>query len=253
MRRLKIVHTIVLIVVLISTTLSLADTDNHDYGIIKNQNSPHAKLKSVDLKDVRWTDGFWAVQFVKTRDVTLPRLWELASDPEKGHAIQNLRIAAGIETGTQRFFPDGLDFGNSFRSIRLIDAQKAETAGVTVFQRRCIRKTDNRMCVFIAVKCPGVIKKATAHSKVNEPEHSRLQLNDQIFPATQHPPYLTAPKFRGKAVRHRSAQGLTRKRNAGDSLAGYGLSQLPGEGFNFRHLRHFALFQLNKSSVYLKA
>ncbi len=99
MQRLQIIHTIVLIAVLLSTTLSRADMVNHDYGIIKNQNSPHAKLKSVDLKDVRWTDGFWADQFVKTCDVTLPRLWELASDPEKGHAIGNLRIAAGIENG----------------------------------------------------------------------------------------------------------------------------------------------------------
>ncbi|MBC8469404.1 MAG: glycoside hydrolase family 127 protein [Planctomycetes bacterium] len=99
MNRLKIKHMFVLIAVLLSSTLSSADTVNHDYGIIKNQNSPHAKLKSVDLKDVRWTDGFWADQFAKTCDVTLPRLWELASDPEKGHAIQNLRIAAGIETG----------------------------------------------------------------------------------------------------------------------------------------------------------
>ncbi|UCG57775.1 MAG: glycoside hydrolase family 127 protein [Phycisphaerales bacterium] len=70
-----------------------------DYGVIKNQTSPHAKLHSVDIRDVRWTDGFWADRFAVTRDVTLPRLWELASDPEKGHAIQNLRIAAGIEKG----------------------------------------------------------------------------------------------------------------------------------------------------------
>ncbi len=67
--------------------------------MIKNQDSPQAKLKSVDLKDVRWTEGFWAERFAQTRDVTLPKLWELASDPKKGHAIQNLRIAAGIEKG----------------------------------------------------------------------------------------------------------------------------------------------------------
>jgi len=99
MLSLKIKNIIALIAVLLSNTTSIARTVNHDYGIIKNQNSPHAKLKSVNLKDVRWTEGFWAEQFVKTRDVTLPRLWELSSDPEKGHAIQNLKIAAGIETG----------------------------------------------------------------------------------------------------------------------------------------------------------
>jgi len=78
---------------------SLETSASRDYGVIKNQYSPQAKLKSVDLNDVRWTDGFWAQRFAQTRDVTLPKLWELASDPETGHAIQNLRIAAGIEDG----------------------------------------------------------------------------------------------------------------------------------------------------------
>ncbi len=72
---------------------------NRDYGVIKNQDSPKAKLRSVNLGDVRWTDGFWAERFAQTRDVTLPKLWELASDPEMGHAIQNLKIAAGLEKG----------------------------------------------------------------------------------------------------------------------------------------------------------
>jgi len=72
---------------------------SRDYGVIKNQNSPLAKLKSVNLGDVKWTNGFWADRFAQTRDVTLPKLWELASDPEMGHAIQNLRIAAGLEEG----------------------------------------------------------------------------------------------------------------------------------------------------------
>ncbi|MHC4568371.1 MAG: glycoside hydrolase family 127 protein [Planctomycetota bacterium] len=88
--------TVVLLVVCVSSFVQAA---NRDYGVVKNQDSPQAKLRSVDLNDVRWTDGFWAERFKVTRDVTLPKLWELASDPEMGHAIQNLRIAAGIEEG----------------------------------------------------------------------------------------------------------------------------------------------------------
>jgi len=84
---------------MIVCAMSFAQAKSRDYGVIKNQDSPQAKLKGVDLKDVRWTGGFWAERFAQTRDVTLPKLWELASDPEKGHAIQNLRIAAGIEAG----------------------------------------------------------------------------------------------------------------------------------------------------------
>ena len=99
MYTLKRIRNIVLMIALLSTTTSGANQNNQDYGIIKNQNSPYAKLKSVNLNDVHWTDGFWADQFTKTYKVTLPRLWELASDPEKGHAISNLRIAAGIEIG----------------------------------------------------------------------------------------------------------------------------------------------------------
>lgn len=70
-----------------------------DYGIVKTENSPHAVLRSVDLGDVRWTEGFWADRFVQCGEVTLPRLWELAADPAKGHVLENFRIAAGLAEG----------------------------------------------------------------------------------------------------------------------------------------------------------
>ena len=99
MRSLSIKLATLSIAVLLNCAASGAETGERDYGIIKNQNSPHAKLTSINLRDVRWTEGFWTERFAQTRDVTLPRLWELASDPEAGHAIQNLKIAAGIEKG----------------------------------------------------------------------------------------------------------------------------------------------------------
>ena len=67
-----------------------------DCGLIKNQESPHATLRSVDLRSVRWTKGFWADRFEQCRTVTLPRLLELAADPGMGHVLQNFRIAAGL-------------------------------------------------------------------------------------------------------------------------------------------------------------
>ena len=76
-----------------------ADISRRDYGIIKTVSSPYAKLKSVDLDSVRWTNGFWADRFDQCRTVTLPRLWELASGPEAGHAWKNMRIAAGLIEG----------------------------------------------------------------------------------------------------------------------------------------------------------
>lgn len=90
---------IILTGILIALTAYAQAQPKRDYGVIKNQQSPHARLHSVDLAAVGWSGGFWADRFAQTRDVTLPRLWELASDPEMGHAIQNLRIAAGLEKG----------------------------------------------------------------------------------------------------------------------------------------------------------
>lgn len=70
-----------------------------DHGITDNSRSPHCRLRSVSLRAVRWTDGFWAVRFTQCCEVTLPHLWKLAADPEWGHALTNLRIAAGLEEG----------------------------------------------------------------------------------------------------------------------------------------------------------
>jgi DUF1680 family protein len=72
---------------------------NCDGPLIDNTRSPHCRLRSLPLGAVRWTDGFWADRFEQACRVTLPRLWELAADPEWGHALTNLRIAAGLEQG----------------------------------------------------------------------------------------------------------------------------------------------------------
>jgi DUF1680 family protein len=68
---------------------------DRDGGIIKTDGSPHARLSSVDLADVRWTEGFWPQQFQKARNVTLPRLWELADE----WAWNNMLVAAGEKAG----------------------------------------------------------------------------------------------------------------------------------------------------------
>jgi len=42
------------------------------HGLVHTHASSHATLHSVDLADVRWTDGFWADRFATARDVSLP-------------------------------------------------------------------------------------------------------------------------------------------------------------------------------------
>lgn len=67
--------------------------------IINNSRSPKAVLKSVPLNSVRWTAGFWAERFRQTYEVTVRQLWELLADPQVGHVLDNMRIAAGLQHG----------------------------------------------------------------------------------------------------------------------------------------------------------
>jgi len=61
--------------------------------------SPHARLRCVDCDDVAWTEGFWPERFELCKQTTLPHLYALAADPNHGHALTNLRIAAGLQEG----------------------------------------------------------------------------------------------------------------------------------------------------------
>lgn len=83
----------------IMTANALRATEASDGRVIKTMNSPFSRLKSVDLASVRWTNGFWAERFKQCREVTLPYLLEAVSDPQRSHALTNLRIAAGLEKG----------------------------------------------------------------------------------------------------------------------------------------------------------
>ena len=74
-------------------------TTRRDRGLIANRRSPHCKLRSVDLSAVRWTRGFWAQRFRQCHDITLPHLHKLMCDPDWGHALRNLEIAAGLAEG----------------------------------------------------------------------------------------------------------------------------------------------------------
>ncbi|WP_197135658.1 glycoside hydrolase family 127 protein [Crateriforma conspicua] len=63
--------------------------------MVDTSDSPAARLQPFPLSAVRWTDGFWADRTAQMRTVTLRKLWDLAADPEAGHVLENMRIAAG--------------------------------------------------------------------------------------------------------------------------------------------------------------
>jgi uncharacterized protein len=83
---------------IIILSLLLANTFgfSQNNGLVDNSNSPHTKLKSINLQDITWTDGFWKYQFDIETQNTLPYMWDLYHNDTISHAYKNFEIAAGL-------------------------------------------------------------------------------------------------------------------------------------------------------------
>ncbi|MHC4397715.1 MAG: glycoside hydrolase family 127 protein, partial [Planctomycetota bacterium] len=68
-------------------------------GIVNTTSSPHAKLRSIDMDDVRWTDGFWADKFNLCRDVTVHSIYESLQNPKNAAYLPNFKVAASPAKG----------------------------------------------------------------------------------------------------------------------------------------------------------
>ena len=72
-------------------------------GIINNTNSPHVKLKSIDIGDCKWTEGFWGDKWKVAEEVMIPHMGTLLKG-DIGHAYNNFKIAAGLQKGEHKGF-----------------------------------------------------------------------------------------------------------------------------------------------------
>ncbi|GGF23773.1 aceric acid hydrolase [Echinicola rosea] len=93
-------------------------------ALVDHSQSPYAKLKSVNLQDVSWTDGFWRDKFKISRERTMPFMWDLYHDADKNHAVRNFEIAAGEMKGKHDgpSFHDG-DFYKVFEGMAALYAE----------------------------------------------------------------------------------------------------------------------------------
>lgn len=92
-------------------------------GLVNTADSPHARLHSVNMQDVQWTEGFWADRFEVARKAMVPHMGSLLYDPEISHAYRNFEIAAGLKEGTHKgpTFHDG-DFYKWFEGLASVYA-----------------------------------------------------------------------------------------------------------------------------------
>jgi hypothetical protein len=110
----KLVHC----VLIVSMAAGIAAARNR--GVIDTSESPHARLRSVDLDAVKWKGGFWGDRFNLVRDVGLPRMWEVMQDPDNSANFVNLQIAAGIAQG--KFHGNDWSDGDVYKAIETMAA-----------------------------------------------------------------------------------------------------------------------------------
>lgn len=83
-------------IVILSTILMMNPSYAQDQGIINNAESPHVKLKSINLGDCRWTSGFWANKFRLCEEVMVPHMGTILKG-DIGNAYNNFKIVAGLK------------------------------------------------------------------------------------------------------------------------------------------------------------
>jgi DUF1680 family protein len=77
--------------------------ENRSTGaIVDTSDSPYARLRGIDLRSVRWTDGFWHDRVQLVREETIPHLYDVMQREDVGKSMHNLEIAAGLKQGEYR-------------------------------------------------------------------------------------------------------------------------------------------------------
>jgi len=94
-----------------------------DKALVNTANSPYAKLHSINMSDVTWTEGFWADRFKVATETMVPNMWAIYNDPKISHAFKNFEIAAGLDTGSHAgpSFHDG-DYYKTLEAVAVLYA-----------------------------------------------------------------------------------------------------------------------------------
>lgn len=75
----------------------------HPNAIVRNFDSPHVKLRNINVGDSRWTEGFWAQKSRRCEKVMVPHMGTLLKG-DIGHGYNNFKFAAGLAEGEHNGF-----------------------------------------------------------------------------------------------------------------------------------------------------
>ncbi|KXX66600.1 glycoside hydrolase family 127 protein [Flammeovirga sp. SJP92] len=99
-----------------------------DRGVLGQANTPNVELKSINLGDCKWTEGFWADKFEVAETSMVPYMGEVLTG-DVGHALNNFKIAAGLKEGKHQgmHWHDG-DFYKWIEASMYVYAQNGDKA-----------------------------------------------------------------------------------------------------------------------------
>jgi uncharacterized protein len=93
--------------------------------VVDMRRSPHAKLQSIALADVVWTEGFWADRFATLRERSIPAMWKLMRDGKYKPFLGHFKIAAGDAAGEYHGAP--WNDGDFYKFLEAVTAVYAVT------------------------------------------------------------------------------------------------------------------------------
>jgi hypothetical protein len=80
----------------------------YEPGVVDTTSSPFAKIQTVGLDEIRWTDGFWADRFELCRTQMVPSMARLMQGTNYSQFYYNFEILAGLVEGK----PHGASFND---------------------------------------------------------------------------------------------------------------------------------------------
>ncbi|WP_262915161.1 glycoside hydrolase family 127 protein [Niabella ginsengisoli] len=94
-------------------------------GLVNTSHSKFARLSSVGLSDVKWTNGFWAERFDVCKTAMVPTLWNTYTSDTICYSFQNFKVAAGLQEG--RFRGPSFHDGDFYKTLEAVASLYAST------------------------------------------------------------------------------------------------------------------------------
>ncbi|MFD2720628.1 glycoside hydrolase family 127 protein [Hymenobacter monticola] len=143
-------------------------------ALVNTSTSTHAKLSSVDMGSVQWTNGFWAERFDVCQKSMIPTMWALYHS-DRNHAYKNFEIAAGLEKGEHKGPP--FHDGDFFKLLEALSASYAVTHDPKLDQQ-----LDEAIALVVKVQRPdGYISTQSTIAELNNPSQKAAFKNRLNF------------------------------------------------------------------------